>query len=136
MIGVGFNVQGVAQQANHIPNSGVYLSPACISFSESTYIHLGKPSFKPDEFGDCGYLVTKRAKELGVKMFMTWPIDVEVPKWDLGESACFGLGTTYGTINCETKEMFPVIYHAFESRMGNGGMFVRKCKEVLNGNSI
>lgn len=113
---------GAAQQANHI-NKEIYISPAFICFTQGIYKSLGKPSFAPDEFGDVGYKVTEAANRKDIPYGLIWPTHVEVPKWDLGKNSCFGLGTTYSDM----------IYHAFESRMGNGGMFVRKCKEVLNG---
>lgn len=119
----GEGIKGAAQQANHIPGSGIYASPAFIYLDYKEYLRIGRPSFTPDERGDVGYKVTEAAQKEGAFLGLIWPTHVEVPKWDLGASSCFGLGTTYNDM----------IYHAFESRMGNGGMFVRKCKEVLHG---
>lgn len=114
---------GAAQQANHIPESGIYASPAFISFNSVTWDKMNNPSFQPTEFGDVGYQMTANAIMYDVDMELIWPTHVEVPRWDLGKESCFGLGTTYQT----------GIFHAFESRMGNNDIFVNKCKEVLNG---
>lgn len=115
------HVYGAAQHANHILKSPIYASPAFIVFSKETYERLGKPSFEASEKGDVGASITFSARENDVPVKLIWPTHVEVPKWDLGKDSCFGHGTTY-----EDK-----VYHAFESRMGNDKIFVRKCKEVL-----
>lgn len=115
------HVYGAAQQANHIRNSPIYASPAFICFSRETYEKIGRPSFKANTKGDVGIDITLSAKEYNVPIKLLWPIHVQVPKWDLGKDSCFGLGTNY-----ENR-----IYHAFESRMGNGKMFIEKCKEIL-----
>lgn len=114
-------VYGAAQQANHIPESGIYASPAFISFSRDTLDKMNRPSFMHSEFGDVGHELTLYAPLHNVEVKLIWPIHVEVPKWSLGKASTFGLGTTYQT----------GIFHAFESRMGNNDIFVNKCKEVL-----
>lgn len=114
-------VYGAAQHANHIPKSAIYASPAFIVFSKETYNKINKPSFMATEKGDVGHLITLEAKKYGVDVHLIWPTHVEVPKWDLGKGSCFGHGTTYKN----------EVYHAFESRMGNDKIFVKKCKQVL-----
>lgn len=114
-------IYGAAQQANHIPESGIYASPAFIAFSRKTWEKMNKPSFLHSEFGDVGHEMTLYAPLHDVPVELIWPTHVEVPRWDLGKESCFGLGTTYQT----------GIFHAFESRMGNNDIFVNKCKEVL-----
>ena len=115
------HIYGAAQHANHIRNSIIYASPAFIVLSKETYEKLYKPSFKATNKGDVGAEITIHAHRFGVPVKLIWPTHVENPKWDLGRESCFGHGTTY-----DNK-----IYHAFESRMGNDKIFVRKCKEVL-----
>ena len=112
---------GAAQQAGHIEGSWVYVSPAFMSFSKVTYDSLARPSFVATKKGDVGAEMTHEAfVKCGYELI--WPTHVEAPKWALGSSSQFGLGTTYQT----------GVYHAFESRMGNGKMFIEKCKKVLN----
>lgn len=115
------NIYGAAQQANHIKGSGIYASPAFIVFSKETYDALGCPSFMHTDHGDVGSEITYIAEKNNIPVKLIWPTHVQVPKWDLGKESCFGYGTTY-----EDK-----VYHAFEARMGNDKIFVRKCKEVL-----
>ena len=115
------NIYGAAQQANHILESGIYASPAFISFSRETWVKMNKPSFLHSEFGDVGHEMTLFATLHNVEVELIWPTHVEVPRWNLGKESTFGLGTTYQT----------GIFHAFESRMGNNDIFVNKCKEVL-----
>lgn len=114
-------IYGAAQQANHISDSGIYASPAFITFSRETWEKMNKPSFRATEFGDVGHELTMYAPIHNVQVELIWPAHVEVPKWVLGKSSQFGLGTTYQN----------GIFHAFESRMGNNDIFVNKCKEVL-----
>ncbi len=114
-------IWGAAQQANHIKGSEIYASPAFIVFTKIVYKKLLYPSFNPSDKGDVGYLITERASH-NVDVELIWPTHVEIPKWDLGLNSCFGHGTTY-----DNK-----VYHAFESRMGNDKIFVKKCKEVLS----
>ncbi|MES2829678.1 MAG: hypothetical protein V4687_16065 [Bacteroidota bacterium] len=118
-------IYGAAQQANHIPESGVYASPAFISFSKDTWKKMNYPSFLHSEFGDVGHELTLYAPLHNVEVELIWPTHVEVPRWNLGKESTFGLGTTYQT----------GIFHAFESRMGNNDIFVNKCKEVLGENN-
>lgn len=127
-------VYAAAQQANHIKGTGVYASPAFMCFDTFIYNALKHPSFKAHAKGDVGSMVTIQLEKLGKHPDLLWPIHVKVPKWDLGVNSCFGLGTTYGTRLIKERIHKPEVYHAFESRMGNGQMFIDKCKEVLSGN--
>jgi hypothetical protein len=114
---------GCAQQANHIDGKPMYVSPFFMRIKASEWRACGQPSFMPNEFNDVAGRVT-RAFELNERPIeMLFPVNCEVPKWDLGTNSTFGLGTTYQG----------GIYHAFESRMNNTDMFINKCKQVLNG---
>lgn len=123
---------GVAQKANHIPGSEIYIGPAFVCFDRIWYETHDKPSFVADSKGDVGYRLTQ-ASGPGSKR-MLWPIHAEEPKWDLDGVLSFGLGTTYALAG----EIEGIIYHAFESRFQHGSTsrFIEKCKEVINGNSI
>lgn len=113
---------GVAQRASHIPNSIIYAGPAFFCISRKTYEFMGRPTFDKNHRSDCGGEFSYIAEEKGVKLNLLYPTNVEVPKWDLNDKIKFGFGT-----NFENK-----IYHAFESRFQNVGMFVKKCQEILN----
>jgi len=113
-------VYGAAQKASHVKGSEIYVSPAFIVFNRETFERLGKPSFVPKR-SDVGSEITYVANELKVPVVYIYPSHVQVPKWELRPGEKFGLGTTYGN----------KIYHAFESRMNNGNMFIEKCCEVL-----
>jgi len=112
----------VAQRASHIPNSIVYASPAFIGFSKKTFNILDKPSFRETSRSDCGGELTHIANEKNVDVVLLYPSSVEIPKWKLTDNSMFGLGTNYENS----------IFHAFESRLNNFGIFIKKCKEILN----
>jgi len=110
-------------QANHIPNSIIYASPAFIAISRATYIALGAPKFACTDRSDCAGEITHSAREHGVEVRLLYPIHSEIPLWQLDGTIMFGKGTTFGKND---------IYHAFYSRKDNTDMFVRKCNELLN----
>ncbi len=112
---------GCAQQANHIEDKPLYVSPFFMRIKVRDWIKCGSPSFMPNEFNDVAGRVTSAYEVFGKAVDMLWPVYCEQPLWDLGTSATFGRGTTYQG----------GIYHAFESRLGNGQMFIDKCKSVL-----
>jgi hypothetical protein len=115
-----------AQKANHIPDSQVYGGPFFIGFSRKTYEALGKTSFSPTYRSDCGGELTYSAKEKKIDIELLYPSSVEVSKWYLDENHDFGLGTTFDNS----------IYHSFESRFDNSGLFLKKCKEIFNAKRI
>lgn len=116
-------IMGIAQKANHIPNSIIYASPAFIAISRATYIALGAPKFACTDRSDCAGEITHSAREHGVEVRLLYPIHSEIPLWQLDGTIMFGKGTTFGKND---------IYHAFYSRKDNTDMFVRKCNELLN----
>lgn len=116
----------VAQKAAEIKNPIIHASPAFMVFSKKTYDFLGKPTFQTNQRSDCGAEMTHMAREKGVEIRMLYPNHVEIPIWDLDSYIKFGHGTTYGDS----------IFHSFESRFGRDALtsiFIKKCKEVLNG---
>lgn len=112
----------VAQKASHIPNSIIYGGPAFFCIGKKTYEFMGRPTFDKNHRSDCAGEFSYIAAEKSVELKLLYPSNVEQPKWDLNEHIKFGFGTTF-----ENK-----IYHAFESRFQNVGMFVKKCEEILN----
>lgn len=116
-------IMGIAQKANHIPNSIIYASPAFIAISRATYIALGAPKFACTDRSDCAGEITHSARQHGVEVRLLYPIHSEIPLWQLDGTIMFGKGTTFGKND---------IYHAFYSRKDNTDMFVRKCNELLN----
>jgi len=116
-------VFGCAQNANHIPNNKDYASSFFIAFSEETFNKVERPSFAAHQYGDVASELSYRIGHKNVALL--YPTKCENVKWQLSNGDVFGLGTTYGND----------IYHAFESRHHNEseGMFLNKCKEVLNG---
>lgn len=116
-------IMGIAQKANHIPNSIIYSAPAFTAISKDTYIALGSPKFACTPRSDCGGEITHSARKYGVEVRLLYPIHSEIPLWQLDGDIMFGKGTTFGKND---------IYHAFYSRKDNTDMFVRKCNELLN----
>ena len=120
----------VAQNANHLPDSLDYASPAFIAFSRKTYEELGEPSFSCNPNGitpwDIGGELTHRAREKNITVKLMYPSNVEIPKWKFKDGRMFGNGTTY-----EDK-----IYHHFESRDMNNETktFIDKCNQVRKTN--
>ncbi len=111
----------VAQNANHIPNSPDYASPAFLVFSKKTYDLLGQPSFVATNRSDCAGELTYKARELGVEIKLMYPTKVDVPKWKLHNGQMFGIGTNY-----ENK-----IYHYFEARKNRVEGFVNTCEKII-----
>ena len=116
-------IMGIAQKANHIPNSIIYSAPAFTAISRDTYIAIGSPKFACTPRSDCGGEITHSARQHGVEVRLLYPIHSEIPLWQLDGDIMFGKGTTFGKND---------IYHAFYSRKDNTDMFVRKCNELLN----
>ena len=113
---------GAVQQANHLPSPKEYVSHACMAFSIESFKAMGWPSFSPRPGLDVGAFVTLAAEKAGIPVWFLWPTSVEVPKWRLGKSGWFGLGTTYGG----------KFYHSFQTR-NDKTRFLRKCEDVLGG---
>jgi hypothetical protein len=111
----------VAQNANHMPNTKDYASPAFIAFSRKTYEELGKPSFAGNNQWDVGGEYTHRALEKNILVKLMYPSHVEIPKWKFNDGSFFGIGTTY-----EDK-----IYHHFEGRRITKS-FIDKCNVIIN----
>lgn len=119
----GLFVFGCAQQANHLLDKNIYVSPAFITFSYSLYTKLKMPSFIETDHSDVGGEFTKNCKKNSINIKMLYPTKVEEPRWKLGGQYLFGLGTTYEDL----------IYHAFEIRKSHSiERFISLCKVVLN----
>jgi hypothetical protein len=120
---------GCAQRANHILNNKhVYVGPFCMAFSKKVYVELGSPSFMETHRGDVGEELTYCWQEHQKAVYMLWPSDVQVPKWDLFDNFVqFGLGTTY-------EGQF---YHAFCARSSEGqSIFLDKCNSILGSEAL
>ena len=113
-------IYAVAQKASHMPNSIIYASPACMTFTKNIYNHIGSPSFRTTPRGDCGAELTYLAREKGIEVRLLYPTHVEKEQWQLDGSIMFGLGTTYGD----------AIYHSFHARW-DYQRFLDKCKSIV-----
>jgi hypothetical protein len=113
---------GSAQQAAHIAEKYVYVSPAFCNFSYRLYDSLGKPSFQRTVRADVGGEITKLCEQSKKETRIIFPTSVEVPLWSLGDGGSFGLGTVYGER----------VYHAFRIRKQEQTVrFVAKCRAIL-----
>lgn len=120
---------GCAQRANHINNNKhIYAGPFCMSFLNETYKALGSPTFLETTRGDVGEELTYRWQENHKSVYLLWPSDVRVPKWNLFDNFVqFGLGTTYEGL----------FYHAFCARGDEGqALFTDKCRNVLGSKAM
>lgn len=117
-------IVGGIQNANHIPGSDDYASPACVAFTREAYQRSGSPSFAPTDRADCGAELTYQARENGVIVTLLPISGVEKKLWRTKTGGRFGHGTTYS----------PGIYHAFESRLSHSSRraFIRKCQQVVS----
>jgi len=117
---------GCAQAANHghMNRDHVYVGPFCVGLTRDVFEALGRPSFLETARSDVGQELTWLAQEKNVPVSMMLPTSVEEPRWALGPTGKFGLGTGYGVAGVE------LFWHAFESRYRTE-RFVRKCKELL-----
>ena len=117
-------ILGAIQNANHIPASPDYASPAFVIIIRSLYDKAGQPSFHPTSRADCGGELTYACKAAGINVILLPVSSVQVPKWSLANGQKFGHGTTY----------IHGIYHAFESRFSGSArkLFVEKCRAVLS----
>lgn len=118
----GVSVYGAAQKANHIANSEIYCSPAFCCFTRELWERTNRATFVDIPGYDVGGFFSAEAKKVG-ELELLYPTKVEQPMWDLNNFMKFGLGTTYGN----------TVYHAFQSRMNSGTMFIKKCNQVING---
>jgi len=100
------SIFGIAQRDVR-KTDGIYAGPGFLSFRMETFRRLGSPSFVPTREHDCGGLLSRTARERGVRVKLLWPTSVAVPKWDLGNGMRFGIGTTYGEL----------VHHNFEIRV-------------------
>lgn len=117
MVGTIPIICGGAHNANHLPGSRDYASPACCVVPRrlwlSTMEKYGKGFQTHPEgrsFTDAGQLLSIRARELGYNVSLLYPERVREPKWKLNgvPGAVFGRGTDYG-----------MLYHEFESRVND-----------------
>ncbi len=114
-------VAGGAQRAEHL-QSDIYVSPAWMMLSRSTWLALGCPSFVETSRSDVGGEITIRATERGIPLTLVWPTAVVEPRWRLTDRVWFGRGTTWGG----------AVYHQFEIRNDDAGRleFVERCRAI------
>lgn len=118
-------IAGAAQTAEQfLQGKNMYVGPFFFGISKSLFLNLGSPDMNEGSFWDVGGLLTMSAKFQGeVKIRYWYPTSVETPKWKLYNKGMFGLGTIYNKM----------VYHAFESRLGeSNNSFVQKCNLVIN----
>lgn len=118
-------IVGAIQNANHIPGSIDYASPAFVVILRALYDKAGQPSFAPTSRADCGAELTYACHRHDIPVLLLPVSSVHQNKWRLNNGQMFGHGTTY----------IHGIYHAFESRFSDASrkLFLQKCDEVLAG---
>ena len=116
-------IYGAIQNANHIPGSPDYVSPAFMCLTQYTYELIGRPSFRETYRSDVGGEITHRARENSIDVEFLKVASVRTPQWRLSDGTPFGHGTNYGNR----------VFHAFKSRHGGEtrGLFIDKCREIL-----
>ena len=118
------SIAGAAQTANQfLQGKNIYVGPFFFGISKTVYWNLNSPDMNDGAIWDVGGLLTMVARfQREVNIRFWYPSSVEVPKWNLYKKCKFGLGTTYEKL----------VYHAFESRLGESdNAFVKKCNEIL-----
>ncbi len=136
---------GCAGQSNHlIKQNGEYNHPyafTCGMFlSKELHSKLGNPSFQPNHESDTGEALTWAAERQGYGVSLFWPkstgeltddecrkhiIELKHKKSAVGQH-WFGFATTFG------QDLF---YHQFCAPVERSkGLFISKCKEVLEKN--
>ena len=97
---------GCAQSTGHIDPDRLFVAPMFMTISRRTWDGLGRPSFRPDADNDVAQRLNGVATAAGVEIEMLHPWGCIVPKWRLGETALYGIGTFYRG----------GVFHLFESR--------------------
>lgn len=100
-------IYGCAQTGNHLADSGfVYAGPMFLALKKRTWVDLGKPSFEDDDQMDVAMRVSAVANVRELHVELLYPNVVCVPKWQLGQTGVFGVGTFYQGR----------VFHLFEAR--------------------
>jgi len=113
-------VYAAAQQANHIPNSNIYTSPAFCCFNKEIWENTNRATFEDIPGYDVGGYFSE---QVTTAIKFLYPTHVDSPMWKLKGHNDFGPGTTYED----------AVYHSFLSRQGNQQRFIDKCNSVING---
>lgn len=113
---------GIEQSAN--PRTHIYAGPACLGMPTALYHEFNYPCLNQTYRSDVAEEITWYCEEntIPVKYFNV--SSIEQPKWKLGETRQFGIGTTYAYNGID------VLYHQFEIRRYQD-RFIKKCIEQL-----
>lgn len=138
-------VIGSAQRSNHIQNNQhVFCAPHNVTFTIETYRKCGNPSFSPNHRGDVAEELTFAAEERNIPVEILMPVRYDAPPirmdwepkdsppyWDLADGMPkYGIGTTFG------KDGVDFYWHMYQSFYpGQSERFIKKCEELLNGES-
>lgn len=138
-------VIGSAQRSNHIQNNQhIFCAPHNVTFTLETYRKCGNPSFSPNHRGDVAEELTFAAEERNIPVEILMPVRYDAPPirmdwepkdsppyWDLADGMPkYGIGTTFG------KDGVDFYWHMYQSFYpGQSERFIKKCEELLNGES-
>jgi hypothetical protein len=89
----------------HFRNPLIYAGPCFLVVPTAVYHQVGQPSLEPSPRADVAGELTIACQERQVRVKCLQPTYCHVPKFKLGNTRRFGLGTIYG--HC--------IFHAFET---------------------
>ena len=113
----------------HFENPLVYAGPCFLVVPTRAYDLVGRPTLDRTARCDVAGELTVACREQGVRVKCLQPTYCHLPKYKLGNTVKFGLGTVYG--HC--------IFHAFETTyQGNGksaSLFRKYCDTVLSQNT-
>ena len=98
---------GCAQTANHIDAEKIYVGPMFMCLSKQTWKAIGSPSAQLNLRQDVGQSFSDNAAQANKKIELLFPTIYILPKWRLGNSHLFGIGTFYEGD----------VFHLFESHV-------------------